>query len=53
MKKKNIITPDATKRELMELIEWSKAETAEWKDFLRQAQKMLKDKGKKEVKKTK
>ena len=30
-----------------------KAETAEWKDFLRQAQKMLKDKGKKESKMTK
>lgn len=50
---KNIITKDATERELMELIEWSDKEEKEWKDFLALCRKRLKDKGKKEVKKTK
>lgn len=43
MKKKNIITPDATERELMELIFWAKAETKEWKSFLALCRKRLKD----------
>ena len=40
-----------TTKKLKNLIFWAKAETKEWKAFIRQAQKMLKDKGKKGVKK--
>ena len=49
--KKNIITKDATKKELEELIKWSDKEIIEWMAFNGELKKMLKDKDKKEVKK--
>ena len=51
MKKKNIITKDATKKELEELLKWATDECAEWFSFRVELKKMLKDKDKKEVKK--
>jgi len=42
-----------TTKELRELIFWAKAESKEWKSFLRQCQKRLKNMGKKTGKKTK
>ena len=42
-----------TTKKLKNLIFWARAESKEWQSFIRQAQKMLKDKGKKESKMTK